>query len=261
MRISSIFCLVAVVCFGIQVSGCMSTTAKPSGYLSEYNFKPGEKGGVDRIWVANGLDGKQNFRSMVSRYSKIIIDPVQLAPGRSTKQKSFKAYDGVKPEQVREMADMYHRMLVEVFSPKYQIVTTPGPGVLRISTALTGLEAPNPLMSAFSTFGLSSMAVSVAKKAIVGEHTSVGSASMELKLLDAHTGRALLAVMDRKAGEKDLEKISDPLRDSKKALVWWAEWLRSKMDAEYEVALQQKRAQDKTRIEAAAKNLNKELQD
>jgi len=85
-------------------------------------------------------------------------------------------------------------------------------------------------MAAVSSVMPVGLAISFAKKMTIGEHTNVGSASMEVVVSDAQTGETIFAAVDRRAGGKDLGTLQDPLNDAKEAFQWWAGRLRMTLD-------------------------------
>ncbi|GAK83103.1 lipoprotein putative [Vibrio ponticus] len=74
------------------------------------------------------------------------------------------------------------------------------------------------------------MALSTISKVTTGEHTNVGSASIELLVSDASSGQALFAAIDRQAGNKDLSTMIDSLDDAKDAINYWVDRLAITLD-------------------------------
>ena len=67
--------------------------------------------------------------------------------------------------------------------------------------------------------------MSTISKVTTGEHTNVGSASVELLVSDAQDGTPLFAAIDREAGNKDFSTIIDSLDDAKDAINYWVDRL------------------------------------
>lgn len=51
----------------------------------------------------------------------------------------------------------------------------------------------------------------------------MGSATIEMMISDANTGDPIVAVIDRKAGSKDLSTMIDSTDDARDAIDWWVE--------------------------------------
>jgi hypothetical protein len=204
----------------LALSACATSTG-PSGFLTSYDgFKPGPKGGVDRFWTPPGVRTEADFKASIRGYNKVLIDPIWLS------MKNKETYDGVDPKKLNELVDLFHKEIADAIDGQYAIVSQPGPGVLRLSLALTGVESPNRLLVATSTFSPVGLGLSTVKKLTTGEHANVGSASMEALVIDSQTGNTLFAAIDRHPGSKDFEKLSDPLSGAKEAFKWWAERFR-----------------------------------
>lgn len=65
---------------------------------------------------------------------------------------------------------------------------------------------------------------------MTGEHTNVGSASMEIVAADSLSGETLFAATDRRAGDKGFKHIKDPTITAKESFAWWAKRLRKTLD-------------------------------
>ncbi|MBK19296.1 MAG: DUF3313 domain-containing protein [Rhodospirillaceae bacterium] len=204
----------------LTLTACTSNTG-PSGFLTSYDgFRSGPKGGVDWFWAPPEIKSEAAFKASIRSYRAVMIDPVWI----STKDK--KNFDGVEQKKLNELASHFRQEIASALGSRYQIVSHPGNGVLRIAIALTGVESPNRLLAATSTFSPFGLGISTIKKLTTGEHSNVGGASMEALVTDAQSGKALFAAIDRQPGSKDLNKIADSLSGAKQAFKWWAERFR-----------------------------------
>ncbi|NKB19263.1 MAG: DUF3313 family protein [Alphaproteobacteria bacterium] len=179
-----------LVCL-LTLTAC-ATNTEPSGFLTSYDgFKAGPKGGVDRYWTPPNVKSEADFKASIRKYNKLLIDPIWL----SMKDKG--TFDGVEPKKLNNLVDLFHKEMIAAIGSRYTIVSQPGPGVLRLSLALTGVESPNRLLAATSTFSPVGLGLSTVKKLTTGEHANVGSASMEALVTDSQTGATLFAAIDR----------------------------------------------------------------
>ena len=179
---------------------------------------------MDRIWSHPDIRSEADFRSKMSTYKKVMLDPIWV---------SFvdaKAYDGLDPQELNALVSGFREELLRALVGRYPVVNHPGPGVLRLSIGLTGVESPNRILATTSTVLPVGIGISAVSKLISGEHTNVGGASMELAASDSVTGVSLFAAIDRHGGEKNLKNITDPLNGAKVAFKWWADRLRVTMD-------------------------------
>jgi hypothetical protein len=158
----------------LALSACTTSTG-PSGFLTSYDgFKPGPKGGVDRFWTPPIVKTEADFKASIRGYNKVLIDPIWLS------MKNKETYDGVDPKKLNELVDLFHMEIVKSIGGRHAIVTQPGPGVLRLSLALTGVESPNRLLAATSTFSPVGLGLSTVKKLTTGEHANVGARRWKL---------------------------------------------------------------------------------
>lgn len=208
------------IIFSLFLVGLLSacnTTAKPSGFLTSYEgFRKGPTGGVDKVWSHPGIHSVQDFREKLRPYRKIMLDPIWVS--LSNKE----VYDGINPQELQSLTKLLRNELVTTLGRAYPVVSNPGPDVLRLSIGLTGVESPSRILAATSTFMPIGLGISTVSKIVTGEHTNVGSASLELVASDSQSGESIFAAIDRRVAGKNLRKIADPLSDAKDAFNWWA---------------------------------------
>jgi hypothetical protein len=129
---------------------------------------------------------------------------------------------------MKELADEFHKAMVEAFGDAYPMVDKPAPDVMRIKVAITELEPNNPVVSGVTTIVPVGLAVSFVKKGVTGEHTGVGETGMEFDLLDSETNERLAAAVDLHPGGK-LKGVSK-WGAAHEAFEFWAQRLRTRLD-------------------------------
>ena len=134
----------------MSLTACASFSNQ-SGFLDGYykNLQPGPEGGAKERWMKPGVD--------FSKYDKVMLDGVvfYFAPDSEDK--------GIDPEQMKELSDAFNKELVSALKDKYPIVADPGPGVLRIKIALTGIKESRPVLSGITTIVPVGLVVSTAR--------------------------------------------------------------------------------------------------
>ena len=103
----------------------------PSGFLSDYSkLSPATDVPDTSIWISKDFDFKP--------YRKIMLDKVEVFVSPSSE------YHGVSPDVLKGMADRFTASFKKALQSGYQIVDKPGPDVLRIRPALSGINLVRP---------------------------------------------------------------------------------------------------------------------
>jgi Protein of unknown function (DUF3313) len=210
----------AVLVAGTLVTGCQTTQqvreVTQSGFLGDYSLlQPGAEGEAALVYV--------NPNANLGAYKKVLIDPVTvwLAPDSNLAE--------MPVEERQRLADSLYAKLLEALGTDYQTVSAPGPGVMRISAAITEAEKRRVVLDTISTVYPAARAMSQVKSMATGTQSFVGGSSAELKVTDAQTGELLFAAADRRAGGKTLEKGFDSWSDVENAFQYWAGRVRYRL--------------------------------
>jgi len=108
------------------------STLQASGFLGDYSSLSKVPGRLDTWqWGRPGTDWKS--------YTRIMVMPIEVWINPQA------AYPGIQPDVYKRMTDSFRAMLTDSFRMGgYQIVDQPGPGVLRLHIALTGVTPERP---------------------------------------------------------------------------------------------------------------------
>ncbi len=201
----------------VSLSGCASTqqarSVEQSGFLGDYSMlKEGEKDETLLIYKNPQADWK--------KYRKIILDPVTLWIGKDSQ------LNDVSPEDRQRMADLFWVKLHEALKADYEIVTSPGPGVMRIQAAMTEAETSNPVLDTVSSIVPQLRVLTGLKGLATGVSGFTGSASVEMKVTDSSDKTLLAAAVDRRGGTKNLSGVTNSWNDVEEAYRYWAEKVR-----------------------------------
>lgn len=193
-----------LACSGILMfgaTGCQQPAGyDPSGWLDDYpTLVPSQRVRGAYVWV-------HDVRT-VSNYDKFILDPVAVLVRPDTRRA------GVKEADLQHLATFFHNAMASqiLSSGKYTIVTTPGPGVLRIRSAITGVNANTATPST--------------PKPGVG----VGGANMEAEFIDTAAGERIAVVIASQQGNP-FKARRGQLGHTEDALAYWAKILREALD-------------------------------
>lgn len=183
--------------------GCAQEMAD-SGFLRDYSaLKPNP--------AMDGALYYQHPSKSLKEYRRFIIEPVVIhfAPNA--------AGTGIDPDELKELADYWREEAVKALSQRYQVVTVPGPGVLRIRAAITGIKKTTAVFNIHPAMKASGI--------------GLGGASMEAEALDSQTGERIVAVVDSRMGSR-LGVVSglQTYGHAKEVLGFWVDRFVTRLD-------------------------------
>lgn len=179
-----------LILFG-GISGCAKTQQMQeplkTGFLGDYSMlRPGQEGEALLVYKNPQADWKS--------YDKAMVDSVIIWRDKNSPLKDEWKAD------LQRLADYFWDKIVKALMPNYKIVNKPGPGVMRVTVAMTEAEA-----------------------------SFIGAASVEAKITDAQNGTLLMAVIDRRGGTKSLSGAFDSWSDVEESYQYWAKKLRYRL--------------------------------
>jgi Protein of unknown function (DUF3313) len=227
--------LVAALGLGMLMTGCASTAAPApniiqrvqgetpaappqSGFLgSNYSLlqpaasEPGQKAMLAYI----------NRNANFAQYHAIIIEPVTYwADSNST----------LPANEQQTLCNYFYSKLQNVFYENFSVVTDPGPGVLRLSVALTDASSATPALRTISVVVPQAHALSLIKYGLTGTYAFVGSATGEAKLTDSMSGELLAAWEDQRFGSGAVKNaVVWQWGDAEHAMDYWAKGLDQRL--------------------------------
>ncbi len=209
----------ALSLFVLLLSGCgvVQDHRQSQMFKSFDDFRPGPEGGSDLIWAKPGIKSVSDLNEILLQYDSVIVDQVWLVLDDKTR------YDNLSEEEVIGVSEYLVEKIKQKAATRFELVDSPKEKTLRISVALTNIETPNPILAVTSSLLPFGLGISTISKVVTGEHTNVGSATIEMMISDANSGKPIVAVIDRKAGSKDLSTMIDSTDDARDAIDWWVE--------------------------------------
>jgi len=167
-----------------QPTNAQPSDAPPySGFLGDYSqLQPvsGKEGVL--AYINQGVD--------YSAYTKVMIAPVEIWPSPSAD------YKGVQPDALKRMTDNMRASFVNALQPAYPVVDQPGPGVLTVRIAITGVQPTSPPLNPTDFVPLK--ALFNAARSAAGDAPQVVEMTAEMEVLDASNKRVAEAVVTRK---------------------------------------------------------------
>ncbi|SMY34154.1 DUF3313 domain-containing protein [Photobacterium andalusiense] len=203
----------------ITVTGCASNhqILKPKTFETFEDFRPGPEDGVDLVWAKRGIFNQRSLQRKIAQYDHIIYDQVHIMLDN-------KKSDHLSDDEIIEIKEYFINQLKSL-NTTLKVVEQPQLKTLRVTIAITNVQTPNPILAITSSVLPVGLGISTISKVLTGEHTNVGSASMEILISDATTGEPIIAAIDRRAGNKDLSTMIDSSDDIKDAINWWVKRL------------------------------------
>lgn len=211
-RIACVFLFATSLALG---TGCGTTKAArsvtPSGFLGNYSdLRTGV--GNEPLMVYGNPDAD------CSRYTKAMFDPVELwARGDNSSLQQLSEADRDK------LRGLGMQALRSTFAQAgYRVVTTPGPGVMRVRAAFTEAEKANVLLEDVSAVAPYVSGAATLYAEGKGQALFTGDVAYELEYLDSLTGERLSASVDKRVGLMDIRN-TDPWDSINAALAVWQE--------------------------------------
>lgn len=202
----------------LLLGGCAAggmKTVEQSGFLGDYSqLQPGGKDRVALLYIKPGA----NLRS----YDKIMFDRVMVMLSDDAE------YRAIDPALLKELTDYYQQALFNAVKDGYQVVDQPGPGVLRVRTAITELKPSKPVANTMSSITPPGIVASLAVKIASDDNLGTGEAGTEFEFLDAMSAERLAAGVDRRQGGKGM--FRGKWDDTKDAFDFWAKRFRTQLD-------------------------------
>lgn len=149
--------LIAVAA-AVLLAGCASQTPTRTGFLDRYD-EP---------------SSRSTTTADLTRYSRFIVDPIEFRPGTTVSS-------NVDAAAVERLKGELEGAIRKVFSSTHAPAERPGPGVLRVRYAITGVETSQPTVNALTVL-------------LIGP-VSNGGVSTEGEVVDSVTGERLAALV------------------------------------------------------------------
>jgi hypothetical protein len=223
-RTRSTILFAAVLVLACMLAACATQQSRKTTtttFLGDYSML---KEGGDGRALLYYINPEADFKA----YKAIMMDPVRLyASGKHE-------MDKLTPEDRQRILNYADAALRKQLGVDYKLVSTPGPGVMRVRVAITEAEDSNVTLDTISTIVPIGLALNSLAALATGEWGFTGSAGLEVELLDSVSGRRLAAAVDRRTGGKisgQGDKFDD-WRTIQSALDFWANQMRERLAEE-----------------------------
>lgn len=218
MKSKSIFTvkLMIAIILAISLISCASGKKQSAGFLNGYyqDLGPGPEGGVSKRWLKPGTD--------FAKYKKLMLDSVVFYFSDDSEDK------GIDPEKMKDLSDAFNLAIVNAFKERYPIVADPGPDVIRLKIALTGVKQSKPVLSTVTSVMPIGLGINIIKKGTTGVWTGSGATSAEFMAIDSMSNTVIAVAQDEQTAGF-VERFTR-YGSAEDAFEFWAERMRMFMD-------------------------------
>jgi hypothetical protein len=204
--------VLSVLLAGLILPGCAQTVAPgpniiqraqgetpapppPTGFLgNDYSLMTPPAAGSDQEAMLRYINPNASWGS----YNKIMIAPVTYWAADDSK---------VSAADQQALCNYMYTVLVADLGKTFVIVDQPGPGVLKVSAALTDATSAVPVLRSVSVVVPQARALSVIKMAATGTYAFVGSAQGAIKFNDSMSGQLMAAAVDKRVGGASIKNV------------------------------------------------------
>jgi len=147
---------------------------------------------------------------------------------------TFWAADDSKVSAADQQAlcDYAYSTAVKELGKNFVLTNQPGPGVMKLSMALTDATSAVPVLRSISVVVPQARVLSAIKMVATGTYAFVGSAQGAAKLNDSVTGQLLAAWADKRVGGTSVKNVDVwQWGDAENAIDYWADGLDQKLVA------------------------------
>jgi Protein of unknown function (DUF3313) len=183
----------------------------PSGFLgNDYSLLTPPTEGSDQKAMLRYVNPGVNWGS----YNQVMIAPVTFWAADDSK---------VSAADQQALCNYAYTEFVKVLGKDFVLASQPGPGVIKLSVALTDATSAVPGLRSISVIVPQARALSAIKMAATGTYAFVGSAQGALKLNDSTSGQLLAAAVDKRVGGTSVKNV-DVFQwgDAENAIDYWA---------------------------------------
>lgn len=202
LGITKIITILITAC--VVLIGCASQQAKVSsdqfsGYLNDYAklIKVNDKEALR--WISD--------EAKSGGYNKVMLDKTVVYP------------QSISTLFLEDVAAIFDHALRKSFTDSVEVVTQPGPGVLRIRPAITGLTSETEGVKTYEFIPVA--AIYNGFKAAMGWRSKVTQVFLEADVVDSISGKSIAAVV-RKGTNEQLTQEEVTLSDVRPIVKEWA---------------------------------------
>lgn len=160
-------------------------------------------------------------------YTALYVEPVRI-----WNEDNLIKTSGLTKEDLGALAAYFHGVLTRVPNgQKLKLAAQPGPGVITVQAAVTEVEASSPVSNALTSVVPVGVLLSAGKQAATGQAMGVGKCAVEVRFVDAVTGRNLALFAETKVGKKYSASGFSKTGQTEEAMEEWAALMQERINA------------------------------
>ncbi|MCK5121077.1 MAG: DUF3313 family protein [Methylomarinum sp.] len=206
----------------LLATGCATTyqekSVEPAGFLGNYSMLKEGKSDQALLVYRN-----PELLTLCKKYDKVLIDPITIW----VHDKSSVADVSVEDQQ--RLTNYLYQSVKEALSGDYQLVTRPGPGVMRVRGAITEADNSYVVLDVLTSIHPGTLAISGLKQLAFGSGTFVAQTAVEFSIEDSLTHQVLTSGVDKRVGGKSWTKKFNSWGKVEAAYDYWADKLKTRL--------------------------------
>jgi Protein of unknown function (DUF3313) len=201
-----------------RVEGEKPAAPPPTGFLGrDYSLLQSATPGSEQKAMLAYTNSSATFNS----YNRVMIAPVTYWADDDSK---------LSPTEQQILCNYFYTVLQKDFAKNFAIATEPGPGVAKLTVALTDATSAAPVLRTISVVEPHVRLLNMIKKGLTGTYAFVGSATGEAKLTDSVSGQLLAAWADQRFGGVAVKNAGAwEWGDADHAMEYWANALNQRL--------------------------------
>jgi hypothetical protein len=214
--------LLSVMLAGSLLAGCAQTVApSPNIFQRAQGVTPAPPPPSGLLGNDYSMLRYSNANINWGSYNAIMIAPVTFWATDDSK---------VSAADQQELCTYFDKVLLKDLEKNFTIVDQPGPGVAKVSAALTDATSAVPVLRTISLVSPQVRVLSLIKMVTTGAYPFVGSAQGAARITDSVSGQLLEAWADKRTGGASIENVDVFWwGDAKNVMDYWANGLDQRL--------------------------------
>ncbi len=179
-------------CATVQTGGAVHREAYADFLSQPGRLRPVPNASGALVWIDPDAE--------LARYQRFLIEPIQIRLADDA------AYKTVDPTELKALADYLQQAIAKTLGPTYQVVSKPGPGVLKLRIVITDLVPTKPAYSVIALMVPYATVIDLASGPVSGRPAGstayLGQTGIAGMLIDSQTQQVVAEYADNRIERK-----------------------------------------------------------